>query len=71
MLTLSNMADPFALKYDKYSLNQKEKLAKLYLKYKLEAGNAKQNHWDPKRKKFVVNLQLYKSKAIFDKFFRL
>ena len=58
------MADPFALKYDKYSLNQKEKLAKLCLKYKLEAGNAKEKYWDPKRKTFVVNLKSYKSKAV-------
>ena len=38
------MTDPFAFKYHKYSLNQKEKLAKLCLKYKLEADSSKEKH---------------------------
>ena len=44
------MTDPFAFKYDKYSLSQKEKLAKLCLKYKLEADSSKEKHWDLKER---------------------
>ena len=58
------MTDPFAFKYDKYSLNQKEKLAKLCSKYKLEADSSKEKYWDPKRKKFVANQQSFKSRAV-------
>ena len=50
------MTDLFAFKYNKYSLNQKEKLAKLCLKYKLEADSSKEKHWDLKRKKFVSTI---------------
>ena len=60
------MTDHFAFKYDKYSLNQKEKLAKLCLNNKLEADSSKENHWDPKRKKFVANQQSFKSRAVRD-----
>ena len=45
-----------------YDLNQKQKLAKLCLKYKLEADSSKEfKHSDPKRKEFVANQQLFKS----------
>ena len=56
----------FCLKYDKDSLNQKEKIAKLCLKYKLEADSSKESCWDPKRKKFVANQQSFKSRAVRD-----
>ena len=62
------MTDPFAFKYHKYSLNQKEKLAKLCLKYKLEADSSKEKHWDPKRKKFVAHQQSFKSRAVWEFF---
>ena len=58
------MTDPFTFKYDKYSLNQKEKLVKLCLKYKLEADSSKEKHWDPKIMKFVANQQSFKSRAV-------
>ena len=54
----------FLKKYDKYSLNQKEKLTKLCLKYKLEADSSKEKHWDLKRKKFVANQQSFKSRTV-------
>ena len=39
------MTDPFAFKYNKYSLNQNENLAELlHLKYKLKADSSKEKH---------------------------
>ena len=46
----------------------KKKIAKLYLKYKLEAYSSKVKHWDPKRKKFVAYQQSFKSRAVRDFF---
>lgn len=59
------MADPFLSKRnDKYDLQQKQKLGKLCLKYKLEAEAVPKKHWNPKRKKHVAPSLSFKSKAV-------
>ena len=63
------MMDPFSLRYEKYSLHQKEDLALLYFKYKQEAEEkSKGKHWDVKRKKYVSHNLSYKSRAVCEYF---
>ena len=59
------MTDPFSLRYEKYSLRQKEDLALLCFKYKQEAEKkSKGKHWDAKQKKYVSHNLSYKSRAV-------
>ena len=63
------MMDAFSLRYEKYSLHQKEDLAPLCFKYKQEAeGKSKGKHWDAKRKKYVSHNLAYKSRAVREYF---
>ena len=63
------MADPFSSKRnDIYNLEQKQKIGKLCLKYKLEAEAEPKKHWDPKRKKHVAPSLSFKSKAVRESF---
>ena len=67
---MADTADPFSLKYDKYSLKEKEKLAKLCFKIK-EKEAEDNNHWNTKRKKWVTSQKTFKSRAVREFFHSL
>ena len=59
------MADPFSSKRnDKYYLEQKQNLDKLWLKYKFESETEPKKHWNLKREKHVAPSLSFKPKSV-------